>query len=180
MRFQSIDDLFKPPLEDYWGRSQWWHDPSCRLFPHDPVAEKLKEMGHPAYEKLEKAYLKKEDYDHIEQIYREVLGKRPEDFTTRLILSEYYQKKGLSHKAVQELREAIKFKPKSLTIRKKLGEILLKEDLKDAIRTEYQALIEEMKGQRVYSCNKCGYQSIDFIWKCPQCKEWDTFVEEDA
>ncbi|MBN2373017.1 tetratricopeptide repeat protein [bacterium] len=133
-----------------------------------------------AYEKLEKAYLKKGDYDHIEQIYREVLAKRPDDFTTRIILAEYYQKKGLSNKAVKELRDAIRFKPKSLTIRKKLGEILLKEDLKDAIRNEYQALIEEMKGQRIYSCSKCGYQGIDFIWKCPQCKEWDTFVEEDT
>jgi len=86
----------------------------------------------------------------------------------------------LSHKAVQELKDALKFKPKSNNIRHKLGEILLKEGLdKEALR-EYQEIIEEMKGQRFFRCCKCGYLACEVIWKCPQCKEWDTFIEEDS
>lgn len=137
-------------------------------------------FSHLAYEKLEKAYLKKADYDHIEKIYTEVLVKSPEDCTTRIILAEYYHKKGLSHKAVQELREALKYKPKSSTIRQKLGEILLKEGLEKEALMEYQALIKQMKGQRIYCCNKCGYQTTEVIWKCPQCKEWGTFIEDET
>ena len=133
------------------------------------------------YEKLEKAYLKRGDYDQIEDIYREVLNKRPEDYNTRLILADYYQKKGSSHKAIQELKDALKIKRSHPSIRHRLGEILLKEDLQKEALVEYKALIEEMKGQKsLYNCNRCGYQTTEIIWKCPQCKEWDTFVAEDS
>ncbi len=136
-------------------------------------------FSHLAYEKLEKAYLKKADYDRIEQIYHEVLDKNKEDCITRIILAEYYHKKGLNHKAVQELKDALKFKPKSTNIRQKLGEILIKGGLEKEALREYYALIEDMKGQRFFHCNKCGYQANEVTWKCPQCKEWDTFIEED-
>jgi lipopolysaccharide biosynthesis regulator YciM len=136
-------------------------------------------FSHLVYEKLEKAYLKKGDYDHIEQIYKEVLNKKPEDFKTRLILADYYQKKGASHKAIQELKDSFKYKPGHPQIRQKLGEILLKEHLDKEALMEYKALIDEMKDQKFpLYCNKCGYQATDIIWKCPQCKEWDTFITE--
>ncbi len=136
--------------------------------------------SHFVFEKLEKAYLKKKDYDHIEQIYREVLNKRPEDHNTRLILADYYQKKGLSQKAVQELKDALKFKHSIPSIKQKLGEILLKENLEKEALKEYKAMIEEMKAQKPLSCcSRCGYQTTEVIWKCPQCKEWDSFVTED-
>lgn len=133
------------------------------------------------YEKLEKAYLKRGDYDHIEEIYKEVLKKSPEDYTTRLILADYYQKKGLSHKAIEELKDALKSKHTHPRIRQKLGEILLNEHLDKEALMEYRALIHEMKGQKHLSCcSHCGYQTTEVIWKCPQCKEWDTFVAEDS
>lgn len=135
-------------------------------------------FNHLAYEKLEKAYLKKNDYDHIEHIYNDVLNKNPSDCITRMFLAEYYYKKGLSHKAIQELKEALKFEPRSNIIKKRLGEMLLKEKFEKEAFIEYQTLISEMKSQRTYHCNKCGYQTLDVIWKCPQCKEWDTFIEE--
>ncbi|MGA1841361.1 MAG: tetratricopeptide repeat protein [bacterium] len=138
-------------------------------------------LSHLVYEKLEKAYLKRGDYDQIEEIYREVLNKRPEDYTTRLILAEYYQKKGASNKAIQELKDALKFKPTHPSIRQKLGEILLKEQLEKEALKEYKTLIEEMKNKKFLSyCSRCGFQTSEIIWKCPQCKEWDTFFNEDS
>ncbi|MCS6803920.1 MAG: DNA repair protein RadA [Acidobacteriota bacterium] len=35
------------------------------------------------------------------------------------------------------------------------------------------------KGQKtVYSCQQCGYQSPKWLGKCPDCGEWNSFVEE--
>jgi len=133
------------------------------------------------YERLEKAYLKRGDYDHIETIYREVMSRRPEDYATRLILADYYQKKGLSKKAIQELKEGLRFTQGQSSIRQKLGEILLKEKLEKEAIAEYKGIIEEMREQKdIYCCSKCGYNTVEIIWKCPQCKEWDTFVTEKS
>lgn len=130
------------------------------------------------YEKLEKAFLKKGAYDRIEEIYLEVLNNSPQDNNTRIILAEYYYKKGLSHKAIQVLKDGLKLRH-SPKLRHKLGKILLKEGLDKEAIDEYKIIIEEMKGQRFFRCNKCGYLANEVIWKCPQCKEWDSFSEED-
>lgn len=35
-----------------------------------------------------------------------------------------------------------------------------------------------MKLKTVYNCEKCGYQSQKWIGKCPECDEWNTFIED--
>ncbi len=32
--------------------------------------------------------------------------------------------------------------------------------------------------KQIYRCQSCGYQAFKWIGKCPDCNEWDTFVEE--
>jgi DNA repair protein RadA/Sms len=34
------------------------------------------------------------------------------------------------------------------------------------------------KKDTVYFCNNCGYESKKWLGQCPDCKEWNTFVEE--
>ncbi len=34
------------------------------------------------------------------------------------------------------------------------------------------------KAKTIYYCNNCGHQSGKWIGKCPECGEWNTFVEE--
>ena len=34
------------------------------------------------------------------------------------------------------------------------------------------------KIQSAFFCQSCGYQSPKWLGKCPQCNEWNTFVEE--
>jgi len=31
----------------------------------------------------------------------------------------------------------------------------------------------------MYSCIECGYQSLKWLGKCPQCDKWDTFAQDD-
>ena len=33
------------------------------------------------------------------------------------------------------------------------------------------------KLQSAFFCQNCGYQSSKWLGKCPQCNEWNTFVE---
>lgn len=34
------------------------------------------------------------------------------------------------------------------------------------------------KTKTVYSCQSCGYQSVKWLGKCPDCNQWNTFAEE--
>lgn len=35
-----------------------------------------------------------------------------------------------------------------------------------------------MKEKKYYQCQSCGYQSAKWLGKCPDCSEWNSFVEE--
>ena len=32
-------------------------------------------------------------------------------------------------------------------------------------------------GKNIYICQSCGYQSLKWLGKCPDCNEWDSLVE---
>lgn len=34
------------------------------------------------------------------------------------------------------------------------------------------------KNKTVYLCNSCGYQAFQWVGQCPECLEWNTFVED--
>ncbi len=34
------------------------------------------------------------------------------------------------------------------------------------------------KKQTIFSCSKCGYQSIKWLGRCPDCQAWESFAEE--
>jgi DNA repair protein RadA/Sms len=38
--------------------------------------------------------------------------------------------------------------------------------------------VSRKKNQTVFSCSSCGYQSIKWLGRCPECHEWESFVEE--
>jgi DNA repair protein RadA/Sms len=38
--------------------------------------------------------------------------------------------------------------------------------------------VSKKKNQTVFSCTSCGYQSIKWLGRCPECHEWESFVEE--
>ena len=36
------------------------------------------------------------------------------------------------------------------------------------------------KFKTVYTCKNCGYTSYQWIGQCPNCNEWNSFVEDDS
>jgi DNA repair protein RadA/Sms len=39
-------------------------------------------------------------------------------------------------------------------------------------------MMKRKKNQIVFSCSSCGYQSIKWLGRCPDCHEWESFIEE--
>jgi len=38
--------------------------------------------------------------------------------------------------------------------------------------------ISRKKNKSVYVCNQCGYQSVKWLGRCPECEEWESFEEK--
>ncbi len=38
--------------------------------------------------------------------------------------------------------------------------------------------VSKKKDKRIFSCRECGYQSIKWLGRCPDCGEWESLVEE--
>lgn len=39
-------------------------------------------------------------------------------------------------------------------------------------------MVNKKKKQTSFSCSSCGYQSIKWLGRCPECREWESFIEE--
>src|SRR5258708_7569580 len=35
------------------------------------------------------------------------------------------------------------------------------------------------KGRTSFRCQECGYASVGWLGRCPECEQWNTFVEEE-
>ncbi len=49
---------------------------------------------------------------------------------------------------------------------------------KDTIITDNTEPTTVKKGKTIYRCRSCGYDSLKWLGKCPECGEWDAFAEE--
>ncbi|MEW6409954.1 MAG: tetratricopeptide repeat protein [Nitrospirota bacterium] len=137
------------------------------------------------YPRLEKAFSSIEDRETIggnnemEGIYKGVIEERPEDIRTLIALGEHYTEKGRFEDAIKIFKRVIEINPKYLDAHRRLGELYFDMDLKEDALMQYRDLLHIFTiGYLPYHCRQCGYESREIYWKCPQCKEWDTFVFE--
>jgi lipopolysaccharide biosynthesis regulator YciM len=133
-----------------------------------------------AYGKLEEAYLAQYKYDKIRKIYEGVLAEKPADVRTRLALAKYYQRLGNLAQAQEEVKQALKIKPKNHVVRQYLLELMVI-DGEGNMQEDYQQTFGEFRLEDIpCRCEKCGFKVGDSPWYCPRCREWDTFIDSLA
>ena len=131
----------------------------------------------------DKAFLGMELYLQIsphqfEELCHSLLNRNAEDWRTRLHLSRYYVQQDRPDVAFPELVEAMKSMPHVLLIHQEIWKFLMlyperQDDLKEyAIQTD-----KIMVFNAPFMCVDCRYKSSEFLWKCPSCFGWNTFVE---
>ena len=130
------------------------------------------------YKNLEAAYQSLEQPERAEKTYREVLKRQPEYVRTRLTLAKFYYRRGDSHSAIEELREVLKRGIGFQAAREYLFKILVDQVKTLAVLDEYHELFTHLEMEDIpYRCRICGYESWESPWKCPQCRQWDTFTD---
>jgi lipopolysaccharide biosynthesis regulator YciM len=107
------------------------------------------------------------------------IEKSPRDWRARLALARVLRARGDAHEALGLLRRAGDENPQALLVHLETWHTLLALGLpREATERYLDAATGSILFAAPHVCRRCRYRAADVQWRCPQCHEWDTFVEE--
>jgi lipopolysaccharide biosynthesis regulator YciM len=139
----------------------------------------LPERAYLAFERLERAYRTTGTPGRFVDRCQELIARNPQDWRARLALSRHFAAAGQARQAFDLLLAALPHNPHGLAIHQEIWHALTTLGLDPALVQRYV----ELTRQAVFYldphvCVRCRYRSTELLWQCPQCHEWNTFVEE--
>ena len=136
---------------------------------------------HLVFDRLEQAYRELEMGRSLEEVCRRVAERDESDWRARVLLARIEIDRSDYESAYRFLLEAGRVYPQSLTVQQELWKLTLSRGLD---RRHIQSYLDLVKGVNEFSdpfiCSTCRFRSLEYVWRCPQCYEWDTFTEERA
>lgn len=133
--------------------------------------------GQIVFPRLMKSYYEKGEFQKIEETYKNVLEKLPEDNRTNISLADYYLKMGRLSEAHELLKNEVETYPDSIETNLLLLLTEMELEKSEAVAI-LRHIIEVYKKKEIFKCRKCGFISEDFIIRCPECGEWETYELE--
>jgi lipopolysaccharide biosynthesis regulator YciM len=132
-----------------------------------------------AFDRLERAYRTLNTPRRYAELCRRVIDSRPQDWRARLALARYYRGTGEPREAFELMLGALSYNPHGLAIHQAIWRALNELELDPALVRRYTALTHDAVFYLdPHVCTRCRYRSTELLWQCPQCHEWNTFVEE--
>jgi lipopolysaccharide biosynthesis regulator YciM len=117
-----------------------------------------------------------------------VIERDPADWRTRVLLSRIESSRGDQAGAFRHLLEAARIFPRSLTIQQEVWKLTLRqgpegrpEGRHDRSERDIASYLDLIRTINEFSdpfyCSTCRYETLEYLWRCPQCFTWDAFVE---
>jgi len=182
IRFREAIKLDKKctPAYLYWGdsyRRVGRDEDAYRIWRE--FTTKNPEWAHLAFDRLREVLFDLGRYGEIEEIYEQVIRKKPKDPTVYLNLAELFKKQGRLDRAIEMCREVVSAHPDSPRGRYLLVQLVKqKGNGAAALEEALRILGKEMEKKTSFRCAHCGFESQDPLWRCPQCHRWNTHPTE--
>jgi lipopolysaccharide biosynthesis regulator YciM len=145
----------------------------------EELAREHPDRAYLVFERLERAYGESGGAWRFVDLCQRLIATNPHDWRARLALSRHYAAAGEPREALALLFDALPFNPHGLAIHQEIWQALALLRLDPALARRY---VELTRATVFYLdphvCTRCRYRSTELLWKCPQCHEWNTFVEE--
>jgi lipopolysaccharide assembly protein B len=145
----------------------------------EKLVQTLPDRAYLALDRLERAYQRAGTQHRFGELCARLIDRNPQDWRTRLALSRHLAASGRHRTALELLLDALPHNPHGLAIHHEVWKALLALDLDPALVREY---MDQTRSAVFYLdphvCLRCRYRSTELLWQCPQCHEWNTFVEE--
>ena len=137
------------------------------------------ERAYLVFDRIEAVAQEQGDPERFPALCHRLIDANPQDWRARLALGRHLATRGQPSAALDLLFDSLVHNPHALSIHQVIWQALgvLGFDT-DRVR-RYMALTREAVFYLdPHVCMRCRYRSTELLWQCPQCHEWNTFVEE--
>ena len=140
------------------------------------LVEKAPDASYLVFDRLEKALFEMGSYGEIEKVYQLILSQDPKNTHALFALATLDEKRGKVEQAQQRYTQILDVDPEYFRARLSLLKIYQDKgqtyQAKRVIDTLFEAL---PSGMNSFVCRKCGNISSEPVWRCPNCKSWNTY-----
>ena len=145
----------------------------------EALVRQLPERAYLAFERLGRAYAATASPHRFVELCEGLILENPMDWRGRLALARHYAAAGDHRQAFNLLLRALPNNPHGLSVHQEIWHALSALGLDPALVQRYVDLARDAVFYLdPHVCTRCRYRSTELLWQCPQCHEWNTFVEE--
>ncbi len=137
------------------------------------------ERAYLAFERLQRAYIALGAPHRFGELCRKLIAGNPQDWRTRLALARHRSAAGDPSAALELLFDALSHNPHALMLHQEIWQTLSALGRNQQLIDRYLTLARDSVFYLdPHICVRCRYRSTELLWQCPQCHEWNTFIDE--
>ena len=119
------------------------------------------------------------DTKRFPALCHQLIDANPQDWRARLALGRHLATRGQPSTALDLLFDSLVHNPHAVSIHQAIWQALASLGFTEERVQRYMELTREAVFYLdPHVCMRCRYRSTELLWQCPQCHEWNTFVEE--
>jgi lipopolysaccharide biosynthesis regulator YciM len=131
------------------------------------------------FERLKRAYAAANAPERFADVCRRLIAANPQDWRARLALARHLAERNAPREALDLSFEALSQNPHSLLVHQSIWAMLAAVGSSPELIERYLALTRDSVFYLdPHVCTRCRYRSTELLWQCPQCHDWNTFIEE--
>lgn len=153
-------------------------DDAAAVAAWERLLEVAPDRAYLAFDRLKAAFQRLGSPGRFTELCRRLVAANPQDWRARLALARQRTAAGDRQGALDLLFEALAHNPHGLLIHQEIWSALAAGTGSDAIERYLARARDVVFYLDPHVCVRCRYRSTELLWHCPQCHEWNTFVEE--
>ncbi len=137
------------------------------------------ERAYLVFDRIEAVANEQGDRKRFPTLCHRLIDANPQDWRARLALGRHLVTRGQPADALDVLFDSLVHNPHALSIHQVVWQALAALGFDEHRVRRYMELTREAVFYLdPHVCMRCRYRSTELLWQCPQCHEWNTFVEE--
>jgi lipopolysaccharide biosynthesis regulator YciM len=181
-RFEAAIDLDATTVPAYLHLGDMrlaQNDPAGAAAAWERVLEVAPDRAYLAFDRLQAVYPQLQQPGRFADLCQMLASRNPQDWRARLALARHLAARGDTTRPIELLFEALAQNPHALVIHEAIWTTLASLGAPAPLINRYLTLTREVVFYLdPHLCTRCRYRSTELLWQCPQCHEWNTFVEE--
>lgn len=181
-RFQAAIDLSERCIPAYMNLGDVRRtdgDLAGAITVWEQLVASMPPRAHLVADRLSDAYIEAGRPDAFEHLFRRLTADHPQDWRARIALARHLHKANRHQEGLQLILGALAINPHALLVHQLAWDTLLALKLDpEAVQRYVDHSRDAVFYRDPHICLRCRYRSKELLWRCPQCHEWDAFVED--